>query len=140
MFPLNTILAWNINIIMNKKYDNNNIIIASRAYFLHPGGAASGWRRSCLGRSPMLQGGAAPGGAASGRRRSCLGRSPMLQGVAASRRWCCKQLTELLLDRSRSAVTGHDGSAGGGRRSSRRRDTSGGRAKLSLAAYGLRMR
>jgi hypothetical protein len=34
MFPLNTILAWNINIIMNKKYDNNNIIIASRAYFL----------------------------------------------------------------------------------------------------------
>jgi hypothetical protein len=42
MFPLNTILAWNINIIMNKKYDNNNIIIASRAYFLqrvHPPGA-----------------------------------------------------------------------------------------------------
>jgi hypothetical protein len=35
MFLLNTILAWNINIIMNKKYDNNNIIIASRAYFLH---------------------------------------------------------------------------------------------------------
>jgi hypothetical protein len=35
MFPLNIILAWNINIIMNKKYDNNNIIIASRAYFLH---------------------------------------------------------------------------------------------------------
>jgi hypothetical protein len=35
MFPLNTIIAWNINIIMNKKYDNNNIIIASRAYFLH---------------------------------------------------------------------------------------------------------
>jgi hypothetical protein len=35
MFPLNTILAWNINIIMNKKYDNNNIIIVSRAYFLH---------------------------------------------------------------------------------------------------------
>jgi hypothetical protein len=34
MFLLNTILAWNINIIMNKKYDNNNIIIASRAYFL----------------------------------------------------------------------------------------------------------
>ena len=34
MFPLNTILAWNINIIMNKKYNNNNIIIASRAYFL----------------------------------------------------------------------------------------------------------
>jgi hypothetical protein len=34
MFPLNTILAWNINIIMNKKYDNNNNIIASRAYFL----------------------------------------------------------------------------------------------------------
>jgi hypothetical protein len=34
MFPLNTILAWNINIIMNKKYDNNNIIIASGAYFL----------------------------------------------------------------------------------------------------------
>jgi hypothetical protein len=34
MFPLNIILAWNINIIMNKKYDNNNIIIASRAYFL----------------------------------------------------------------------------------------------------------
>jgi hypothetical protein len=34
MFPLNTIKAWNINIIMNKKYDNNNIIIASRAYFL----------------------------------------------------------------------------------------------------------
>jgi hypothetical protein len=33
MFPLNTILAWNINIITNKKYDNNNIIIASRAYF-----------------------------------------------------------------------------------------------------------
>jgi hypothetical protein len=31
---LNTILAWNINIIMNKEYDNNNIIIASRAYFL----------------------------------------------------------------------------------------------------------
>jgi hypothetical protein len=37
MFPLNTILAWNINIIMNKKYDNNNIIIASRAYFLQFG-------------------------------------------------------------------------------------------------------
>jgi hypothetical protein len=35
MFPLNTILAWNINIIMNKKYDNNNNIMASRAYFLH---------------------------------------------------------------------------------------------------------
>jgi hypothetical protein len=34
MFPINTILAWNINIIMKKKYDNNNIIIASRAYFL----------------------------------------------------------------------------------------------------------
>jgi hypothetical protein len=34
MFPLNTITAWSINIIMNKKYDNNNIIIASRAYFL----------------------------------------------------------------------------------------------------------
>jgi hypothetical protein len=34
MFPLNTILAWNINIIMNKKYNNNNIIIASRAYLL----------------------------------------------------------------------------------------------------------
>jgi hypothetical protein len=34
MFPLNTILAWNINIIMNKKYDNKNIIIASRAYFV----------------------------------------------------------------------------------------------------------
>jgi hypothetical protein len=34
MFPLNTILAWSINIIMNKKYDNNNIIIASIAYFL----------------------------------------------------------------------------------------------------------
>jgi hypothetical protein len=34
MFSLNTILARNINIIMNKKYDNNNIIIASRAYFL----------------------------------------------------------------------------------------------------------
>jgi hypothetical protein len=34
MFPLNTILAWNRNIIMNKKYGNNNIIIASRAYFL----------------------------------------------------------------------------------------------------------
>jgi hypothetical protein len=34
MFLLNIILAWNINIIMNKKYDNNNIIIASRAYFL----------------------------------------------------------------------------------------------------------
>jgi hypothetical protein len=39
MLPLNTILAWNINIIMNKKYDNNNIIIASRAYFLHFHGA-----------------------------------------------------------------------------------------------------
>jgi hypothetical protein len=34
MFSLNTILAWNINIFMNKKYDNNNIIIDSRAYFL----------------------------------------------------------------------------------------------------------
>jgi hypothetical protein len=34
MFPLNTIIAWSINIIMNKKYDNNNIIIGSRAYFL----------------------------------------------------------------------------------------------------------
>jgi hypothetical protein len=34
MFPLNTIIAWSTNIIMNKKYDNNNIIIASRAYFL----------------------------------------------------------------------------------------------------------
>jgi hypothetical protein len=37
MFPLNTIIAWNINIIMNKKYNNNNIIIASRAYFLQFG-------------------------------------------------------------------------------------------------------
>jgi hypothetical protein len=35
MFPLNTIIAWSINIIMNKKYDNNNIIIASRTYFRH---------------------------------------------------------------------------------------------------------
>jgi hypothetical protein len=35
MFSINTILVWNINIILNKKYDNNNIIIASRAYFLH---------------------------------------------------------------------------------------------------------
>jgi hypothetical protein len=43
MFPLNTILAWNINIIMNKKYDNNNIIIASRAYFLHPGRSRKNW-------------------------------------------------------------------------------------------------
>jgi hypothetical protein len=34
MFPLNTIIAWSINIIMNKRYDNNNITIASRAYFL----------------------------------------------------------------------------------------------------------
>jgi hypothetical protein len=34
MFLLNTIIAWGINIIMNKKYDNNNIIIASRAYSL----------------------------------------------------------------------------------------------------------
>jgi hypothetical protein len=43
MFPLNTILAWSINIIMNKKYDNNNIIIASRAYFLQdPAGAPRG--------------------------------------------------------------------------------------------------
>jgi hypothetical protein len=40
MFPLNTIIAWSINIIMNKKYDNNNIIIASRAYFLHLEGDA----------------------------------------------------------------------------------------------------
>jgi hypothetical protein len=35
MFLFNTIIAWSINVIMNKKYDNNNIIIASRAYFLH---------------------------------------------------------------------------------------------------------
>jgi hypothetical protein len=42
MFPLNTILAWNINIIMNKKYDNNNIIIASRAYFLQDDGIICG--------------------------------------------------------------------------------------------------
>jgi hypothetical protein len=35
IFPLNTILVWNINIIINKKYDNNNIITVSRAYFLH---------------------------------------------------------------------------------------------------------
>jgi hypothetical protein len=41
MFPLNTILSWNINIIMNKKYDNNNIIIASSAYFLQKIGATS---------------------------------------------------------------------------------------------------
>jgi hypothetical protein len=41
MFPLNTILALNINIIMNKKYDNNNIIIASRAYFLQPTGGTA---------------------------------------------------------------------------------------------------
>jgi hypothetical protein len=34
MFPLNTIIAWSINIIMNKKYDNNNIITVSRAYLL----------------------------------------------------------------------------------------------------------
>jgi hypothetical protein len=33
MFLLNKIIAWNINIIMNKKNDNNNIIIATRAYF-----------------------------------------------------------------------------------------------------------
>jgi hypothetical protein len=37
MFPLNLILEWSINIIMNNKYDNNNIIIASRAYFLQNG-------------------------------------------------------------------------------------------------------
>jgi hypothetical protein len=47
MFPLNTIIAWSINIIMNKKYDNNNIIIASRAYFLKNRPASPGpptWR------------------------------------------------------------------------------------------------
>jgi hypothetical protein len=43
MFLLNTILAWNINIIMNKKYDNNNIIIASWAYFLHLRGRLPGF-------------------------------------------------------------------------------------------------
>jgi hypothetical protein len=42
MFLLNTIIAWSINIIMNKKYDNNNIIIASRAYFLQYIGYAEG--------------------------------------------------------------------------------------------------
>jgi hypothetical protein len=49
MFPLNTILAWSINIIMNKKYDNNNIIIASRAYFLqwHRGDMTS-WRYGAM--------------------------------------------------------------------------------------------
>jgi hypothetical protein len=45
MFPLNTILAWNINIIMNKKYDNNNIIIASRAYFLQLAWSRHDWER-----------------------------------------------------------------------------------------------
>jgi hypothetical protein len=43
MFLLNTILAWNINIIMNKKYDNNNIIIASRAYFLQHHRCQTAW-------------------------------------------------------------------------------------------------
>jgi hypothetical protein len=41
MFPLNTILAWSINIIMNKKYDNKNIIIAAKAYFLNELDASS---------------------------------------------------------------------------------------------------
>jgi hypothetical protein len=31
MFPFNIILAYNINIIMNKNYNNNIFIIASRA-------------------------------------------------------------------------------------------------------------
>jgi hypothetical protein len=52
MFPLNTIIAWSINIIMNKKYDNNNIIIASRAYFLQHSGVISLQRT--LGFIPIL--------------------------------------------------------------------------------------
>jgi hypothetical protein len=48
MFPLNTILAWNINIIMNKKYDNNNIIIASRAYFLQKEAKSKGKTFGCI--------------------------------------------------------------------------------------------
>jgi hypothetical protein len=34
MFPINTILAWEINIYINMEYDNNHFIIASRAYSL----------------------------------------------------------------------------------------------------------
>jgi hypothetical protein len=34
MFPINTILAWEINIYLNMEYDNNHFIIASRAYSL----------------------------------------------------------------------------------------------------------
>jgi hypothetical protein len=49
MFSLNTILAWNINFIMNKKYDNNNIIIASRAYFFQGRQADAGGRRGGAG-------------------------------------------------------------------------------------------
>ena len=36
MFPVNTILAWIINIYHDYKEINNNFIIASRAYFLQP--------------------------------------------------------------------------------------------------------
>jgi hypothetical protein len=35
MFPINTILAWEITFIINMEYDNNHFIIASRAYSLH---------------------------------------------------------------------------------------------------------
>jgi hypothetical protein len=51
MFPLNTILALNINIIMSKKYDNNNIIIASRAYFLHGHSERENWEEAALGEA-----------------------------------------------------------------------------------------
>jgi hypothetical protein len=57
MFLLNTIIAWSINIIMNKKYDNNNIIIASRAYFLQaspPGGAAQGLAMPTCGEGLLV--------------------------------------------------------------------------------------
>jgi hypothetical protein len=33
MFPINTILAWEINIYINMEYDNNHFIITSWAYF-----------------------------------------------------------------------------------------------------------
>jgi hypothetical protein len=62
MFPLNTILAWNINIIMYKKYDNNNIINASRAYFLQWGtwralvGGEGRWRGTEKGQWGYLVG------------------------------------------------------------------------------------
>src|SRR3954468_6364961 len=71
-FPLNTILAWNINFIMNKNYNNNIFIIASRAYFQQKRPAPTrvdGERRPTPTQPHTPQGPAADRGLFAGVRR-----------------------------------------------------------------------